>query len=54
MGSFSLVNSLSFVPFHGVLRETEGVAGCSVGDSLLSGAYCLIHHLTGFVPGRWE
>lgn len=32
---------LSFGPFHGVLRETEGAAGCSVGDSLLSGACCL-------------
>lgn len=32
---------LSFGPFHDVLRETEGAAGCSVGDSLLSGACCL-------------
>lgn len=32
---------LSFGPFHGVLRETEGAAGCSAGDSLLSGACCL-------------
>lgn len=32
---------LSFGPFHGVLRETGGAAGCSVGDSLLSGACCL-------------